>query len=105
MLLSLNVAKDILVKLQLFPVTVNTTTAVFTVTGNNCSFTNMSFATFNDNNILVDVQADYLTFTNVHFQGIGHADTGDDANGRSLLITDSGENEFNNCTIGLDTVS
>src|SRR3990167_3438282 len=82
-----------------------TTTAVFTVTGNNCSFTNMSFATFNDNNILVDVQADYLTFTNVHFQGIGHADTGDDANGRSLLITDSGENEFNNCTIGLDTIS
>jgi len=82
-----------------------TTTAVFTITGNNCSFSNISFATFNDNNILVDVQADYLTFKNVHFQGIGHADTGDDANGRSLLITDSGENEFYNCTIGLDTIA
>lgn len=82
-----------------------TTTAIFTVTGNNCSFTNMSFADFNDNNILVEVQSDYNTFTNVHFQGIGHDDTGDDANGRSLYLNASEENEFVNCTIGLDTVT
>ena len=82
-----------------------TTTAIFTVTANNCIFSNMSFATFQDNNILVEVQSDYNTFINVHFQGIGHADAGDDANARSLYINASEENEFINCTIGLDTVT
>src|SRR3990167_2534747 len=82
-----------------------TTTAIFTVTGNNCIFANMSFATFQDNNILVDVQSDYNTFMNVHFQGIGHDTAGDDANARSLYLNASEENEFINCTIGLDTVT
>ena len=82
-----------------------TTTAIFTITGNNCTFSNMSFASFQDNNILVEVQSDYNTFMNVHFQGIGHADTGDDANARSLYLNASEENEFINCTIGLDTVT
>lgn len=82
-----------------------TTTAIFTVTATNCSFTNMSFATFQDNNILVEVQASYTTFKNVHFQGIAHDTTGDDANARSLLLTDVGECEFYDCTIGLDTVT
>lgn len=82
-----------------------TTTAIFTVTANNCIFANMSFATFNDNNILVEVQSDYNTFINVHFQGIGHADAGDDTSARSLYLNASEENEFINCTIGLDTVT
>src|SRR3990167_5722450 len=82
-----------------------TTTAVFTVTANNCIFADMSFADFQDNNLLVDIQADYLTFMNVHFQGMGIQASADDANARSLLITDSGENEFINCTIGIDTVT
>src|SRR3990167_5659291 len=82
-----------------------TTTAIFTLTGNNCSFTNMSFATFQDNNILVELQSDYNSFHNVHFQGIGHDTAGDDANARSLYLNASEENEFVNCTIGLDTVT
>lgn len=82
-----------------------TTTAIFTITATNCSFENMSFATFQDNNLLVDVQADYNTFRNVHFQGIGHDTTGDDTSARSLLLTGAGENEFYDCTIGLDTVT
>lgn len=82
-----------------------TTTAIFTLTATNCSFTNMSFASFQDNNLLVDLQADYATFRNVHFQGIAHDTTGDDANARSLLITGSGEHEFYDCTIGVDTVT
>lgn len=82
-----------------------TTTAVFTITGNNCSFSNISFATFNDNNLLVEIQSDYNTFRNVHFQGIGNDTTGDDADARSLYLNASEENEFYNCTIGLDTVT
>ena len=82
-----------------------TTTAIFTVTGNNCIFANMSFATFQDNNILVDVQSDYNTFMNVHFQGMGIQASADDADARSLLLTGAEENEFINCTIGLDTVT
>lgn len=86
-------------------VTGETTTALFTVTATNCIFANISIASFQDNNILVDVQADYSTWINVHFQGIGHDTTGDDTAARSLLITGSGEHEFYNCTIGLDTVT
>src|SRR3990167_5141989 len=76
-----------------------------TVSANNCSFTNISIATFEDNNVLVEVTGEYNTFNYVHFQGIGHATAGDDTAARSLLLTDAEENEFNNCTIGLDTVT
>ncbi|OGY27938.1 MAG: hypothetical protein A2Z42_04260 [Candidatus Woykebacteria bacterium RBG_19FT_COMBO_43_10] len=76
-----------------------------TISANNCSFTNISIATFEDNNVLVEVTGEYNTFNNVHFQGIGHATAGDDTAARSLLLTNAEENEFNNCTIGLDTVT
>lgn len=77
----------------------------FTVSATNCSFTNISIAQFNDVNVLVEVTADYNTFNFVHFQGIGNDTTGDDTAARSLLLTAAGENEFYNCTIGLDTVT
>lgn len=81
------------------------TSPCFTVSATNCSFTNISIASFEDNNILVDVTADYNTFNFVHFQGIGNDTTGDDAAARSLRLTGAGECEFSNCTIGLDTVT
>lgn len=81
------------------------TTPVFKVSTNNCSFTNLSFASFNDNDVLVEVTGDYNTFTNVHFQGIAHATPAAEAGARSLLLTGAEENEFNNCTIGIDTVT
>src|SRR3990167_1322497 len=77
----------------------------FTVSANNCSFSNMSFAAFADTDVLVEVTAEYTTFNNVHFQGIGHATPAGETGARSLLLTGAGENEFNNCTIGLDTVT
>src|SRR3990167_3280150 len=76
-----------------------------TISGNNCSFSNISIATFSDNNNLVEITSDYNTFNNVHFQGIGDDTAGDDTAARSLLLTASEENEFYNCTIGLDTVT
>lgn len=76
-----------------------------TVSANNCIFANVSIATFVDNNILVDVTSNYNTFMNVHFQGIGNATAGDDTAARSLRLNGAEENEFINCTIGLDTVT
>lgn len=81
------------------------TTPVFQVTANNCSFTNISIADFLDNDVLVEVTGEYNTFNNVHFQGIGHATPAGETGARSLLLTGAGENEFNNCVIGLDTVT
>ena len=77
----------------------------FTVSATNCSFTNISIATFEDINVLVNITADYNTFNYVHFQGIGNATAGDDTAARVITITGAGENIFNNCTIGLDTVA
>lgn len=77
----------------------------FTVSANDCSFTNISFATFTDNNVLVDVTAPYTVFNYCHFQGMGLQATADDAAARSLRITGADETEINNCTIGLDTVT
>ena len=77
----------------------------FTISANNCSFTNMSFAAFSDTDVCVEVTAEYTTFNNVHFQGIGHATPAGETGARSLLLTAAEENEFNNCTIGLDTVT
>ncbi len=77
----------------------------FTISANDCSFTNISFASFTDNNVLVDVTAPYTVFNYCHFQGIGDATAGDDTAARSLRITGADETEINNCTIGLDTVA
>lgn len=76
-----------------------------TISANNCSFTNVSIATSEDNNVLVEVTGEYNAFHNVHFQGIGNDTTGDDTAARSLLLTGAEENEFYDCTIGLDTVT
>ncbi len=77
----------------------------FTLSANNAIISNLSFAQFNNINVLFEVTSDYNTFANVHFQGIGNATAGDDATARSLLLTGSEENEFINCTIGIDTVT
>jgi len=54
---------------------------------------------------LVEVTGDYNTFNNVHFQGIASTNPAAATGARSLLLTDAGENEFNNCVIGIDTVT
>ena len=77
----------------------------FTISATNCSFSNLSFASFTDNNVLVEVTADYQTFDNIHFQGMGIQAAADDTAGRSLLFTGAGEIEVRNSTIGIDTVT
>lgn len=81
------------------------TTPSFTVSATNCSFTNIIISNFNDINVLVNVSAAYNTFNYVHFAGIANATTGADTAGRSLVITEADDNHFNNCMIGVDTVT
>jgi hypothetical protein len=77
----------------------------FTVSATDCSFVNISIASFTDNNVLVDVTAAYNSFDHVHFQGIANDTTGDDTAARSLRITGAGEIIVSNSTIGVDTVT
>lgn len=81
------------------------TASAFVISSNNCIFQNISFAAFVDADVLVEVTGEYNTFNGVHFQGIAHATPASEAGARSLLLTGAGENEFNDCVIGIDTVT
>lgn len=82
------------------------TASAFKITANNCSFSNMTFSAFVDADVLLELSSvSYTTFNNCHFQGIAHATPAAEATARAVLITASGENEFNNCVFGLDTVT
>lgn len=83
----------------------STSSALLTISGNGNSFLNLQFGSFVDNNILVTVTGQRNYFGSVHFAGIGDDTTGDDTAARSLVISGAGENLFEGCTIGLDTVT
>jgi hypothetical protein len=76
-----------------------------TISENGCIFKNLTIATFQDINVLVNMTGDRNYFEGVHFAGIGNATTGDDTAGRCLTLTGSEENLFVSCTFGLDTVA
>lgn len=78
----------------------------FTVSAEDCLFQNIQwfhdFATDTTNQIALTVSGGRNVFKNCHIAGIAK---GDDAGGRSLLISGtSGENTFEDCVIGIDTV-
>lgn len=82
----------------------------FTVSAAGCRFANLAwfhgFDAGGTNAIAMAVAGSRNRFDNCHIAGMGstdHADA-DSAGSRSLKIT-AGENEFNGCTIGLDTVA
>lgn len=81
------------------------TASAFVISATNCSFNNISFAAFGDTDVMVEITAGNNTFNNVHFQGIANTTPAGETGARSILITGAGENEFNNCTIGVDTVT
>lgn len=71
-----------------------------------CIFQNLTIASFADNNVLFQLTgANYNYFGGVHFAGIGNDTTGDDTAARSLVLSAAGENTFETCTIGLDTIT
>jgi hypothetical protein len=55
--------------------------------------------------IAAQVTGDHNVFRNCHFAGGGISTTADDAGMRSLKLSGAAENLFDNCVIGLDTVT
>lgn len=82
-----------------------------TVTGGGCFFSNFSlfngFSTGGVNQICWTDSGSRNAYIGVDFGGMGDAASAADAGSRSLKIglAGSGENYFNHCTIGLDTVT
>lgn len=82
----------------------------FTVSGNGCLFQNLSWfqgASATQTGvvaaILMTITGSRNAFLNCDFEGMGDATAATDAGSRNLLIK-GGENYFNHCNIGLDTV-
>lgn len=77
----------------------------FTISADNCLFENVAwfhdFSTDTDNQIAVTVSGERNVFKNCHFGGIAK---GSDAGGRCIKITGGGENLFQDCVIGIDTI-
>lgn len=82
----------------------------FTVSGNGCYFANLQFFHGFDTGVAAQicttVTGSRNVFENCHLGGMGDQESADDAGSRSLKISGGGqENLFNNCVIGLDTVT
>lgn len=80
---------------------------LLTVSANNCRFENIQvFSGINDANMIgaVNATGHRNLFLNCHLAGIGH-DTNDVAGAYSLRLGGGTENQFQHCTIGLDTIA
>lgn len=79
------------------------------VTAAGCQFWNLSlfngFSTGGTNQICWTDSGGRNYYNNVDFGGIADAASAADTGSRSLKISTAGENTFENCTIGLDTVT
>ena len=85
-------------------------TPLFTITGDGCMFQNIQwyhgFTTGTAAAINVYMNgANYNRFENCHFAGMGDNESAQSATSRALKIYNSGENEFVNCTFGIDTIA
>jgi len=72
-----------------------------TLTGVGNRFINLQLVTTEDINVLLYING--LTrsyFSNVHFLGIGNNTTGDDTAARCVVLNESSENYFGDCTFG-----
>lgn len=84
----------------------------FTVSGNGCLFSNLSFfqgagagQTGVVAAILMTITGSRNAFVNCDFEGMGDATSATDAGSRNILIKGGGaENYFLHCNVGLDTV-
>lgn len=83
-------------------------TPMVTVSGDGCIFANIhmfhGFAAEETAIGCLNVTGERNYFSNCHVAGIGHDKAGDQAASYSLRLVGDGENTFDNCTIGLDTI-
>jgi hypothetical protein len=82
----------------------------FTVSGNGCLFSNLSwfqgFTVGIAASICMTITGSRNAFLNCDFEGMGDAVSAADAGSRSILISGGGqENFFGHCNVGLDTVA
>lgn len=79
----------------------------FTVSASGCLFENIQwfhgFDTGGTNQICLTVTGGRNLFRNCHIAGMGDTASGNSTGSRSLKISTTGENQFEDCTIGLDT--
>lgn len=84
-------------------------TPMVTVSADGCIFSNIhmfhGFAAEATAIGCLNITGERNYFWNCHVAGIGHAEAGDQVASYSLKLTGDGENTFDNCTIGLDTVA
>ena len=84
-------------------------TTFFTVSGNGCLFQNIEwfqgFATGVAASICVTVTGGRNLFQDCHIAGMGDDASAQSTTSRCLKISGTGENQFVNCTIGVDTVA
>lgn len=77
-----------------------------TISGSGNTFSNLQIGTFVDNDVLVNITGSRNGFYGVNFAGQGEATSAAETTACSLTITGSGgENYFNGCTIGVDTIA
>lgn len=81
----------------------------FTVSGSGCLFSGIQwfqgFGTGTTAQICLTVSGGRNRFQFCDIQGMGDAASAQDAGSRNVLIQTTGENTFDTCTIGLDTVA
>lgn len=83
----------------------------FTVSGSGCLFQNIQwyqgFGTGTTSQICMTVTGSYNAFLNCHFAGMADAESANSTGSRNLKIgsAGSGENYFQDCTIGVDTIA
>jgi hypothetical protein len=90
----------------------STTTAFtpfFTVSANGCRFDNIEifdgFTTGTTSQIAMVITGTRNLFTNAHIAGMGDTTSAGSTGSRIIKFTGGGENQFINCTIGLDTIA
>lgn len=81
----------------------------FTVSGSGCLIQNVQFFQGFDTGttaaIAMTVSGGRNMFNNCHIAGMADTASAQSSTSRNLLVTGTGENEFVNCTIGIDTVT
>ena len=83
----------------------------FVISGDGCIFENIQwfhgFTTGTTSQICVNISGERNYFRNCHFAGMGDQESADNSGSRSLKIGSggTGENVFDSCVIGLDTVT
>lgn len=87
--------------------TVTAFKSMFTVSGNGCYFSNIEFfngfGTGTTAQICMNITGNRNVFNNCQISGMGDTTSAGDAGSRSIVIS-TGENYFNHCVIGLDTI-